>query len=389
MSHADAYSLIAYGNMVEDVTRFAPWHEALRRHVHAGSTVLDLGTGPGIMAFLACQLGARRVYAIEPDSSIEVAKLCAAGIPGAERIEWIRSLSTEVELPEPVDLVVGDLHGNLPFYTGNIAAMADARRRLLRPGGIMLPSRDTLYAVPASAPWEVASIDAPWRSNALQLDLTPALPWLLNGFWRARGEPTDAEHLLADVQRWGCVDYRAEVENRGLDATLDWTFARTGQVDGLYVWFDGEVDAGLGFSNSPLLPELVYGRTFFPLEHPVAIQIGDTMRTRLGVHRLHDNWVFRWDTRISSADGQALAAFRQSTVRLLPGGVDALRKSEASHMPTLDEAGQIQLEILRHMDGSKALTEIARIVLDRFPNKFRNNFDRALADVASCARQFS
>jgi len=35
--------------------------------------VLEIGTGPGIFAVLACQLGASRVYAIEADPIIQVA----------------------------------------------------------------------------------------------------------------------------------------------------------------------------------------------------------------------------------------------------------------------------------------------------------------------------
>ena len=155
MSYNDNYSLSSYGQMIEDTARFTPWIEALRRHVTADSVVLDIGCGPGVLSFLACQYGARRVYAIEPDSSIEVAKLCAARIPGGERIEWIQGMSTEICLPEPADIVAGDLHGTLPFYISNIASLDDARRRHLRLGGVLLPACDTLHVVPASAPWEV------------------------------------------------------------------------------------------------------------------------------------------------------------------------------------------------------------------------------------------
>ncbi|HRO63221.1 class I SAM-dependent methyltransferase [Thermomonas sp.] len=387
MSYSDDYSLASYGQMIEDTARLTPWREALRRHIHADSVFLDLGCGPGVMSFLAVQLGARKVYAIEPDGSIEIAKRCAADIPGAERIEWIRGLSTEMDLPEPADIIAGDLHGTVPFYTHNIASLADARRRHLRPGGVLLPSRDTLYAVPASAPLELESIDAPWRNNALNLDLTAALPWLVNHWWRARSQPVEAEQLLAEPQSWGCVDYRAEKECSGLDCTLEWTLTRTGRIDGLYVWFDGEVDDGIGFSNSPLLPERVYGRAFFPLEHSVDGIAGDRMRTRMTVRRVNADWVYRWDTTITTADGQPKAAFKQSTFKMLPGELDNLRKSEAGHTPTLGEAGKIQQAILAQMDGQHSLSAIAHDLMQRFPKKFRT-FEQAFTEVASSSRRF-
>jgi len=386
MSYSDNYSLASYGQMIEDTTRLTPWREALRRHIRTDSVFLDLGCGPGIMSFLAVQLGARKVYAIEPDASIEIAKQCAAAIPGAERITWLHGLSTEMELPEPADIIAGDLHGTVPFYTHNIASLADARRRHLRPGGILLPSRDTLYAVPASAPLELESVETPWRHNDLGLDLSTALPWLINRWWRARSQPAEAEQLLAEPQSWGCVDYRAE-ECRGLDRTLEWTLSRSDRIDGLYVWFDGEVDDGLGFSNSPLLPELVYGRAFFPLECSVDARAGDRMRTRLSARRVNSDWVFRWDTTITAADGQPKAAFKQTTFRMLPGEMENLRKSEAGHTPTLGETGKIQQAILAQMDGQRSLTDIAHDLMHRFPKKF-HTFEQALAEVASSSRRF-
>ncbi|MBS0231461.1 MAG: hypothetical protein JSS52_09945, partial [Proteobacteria bacterium] len=242
-------------------------------------------------------------------------------------------------------------------------------------------------AVPASAPWEIDAIETPWRRNALDLDLTPALPALVNQFWRARGKETDAERLLAEPAHWGTVDYHAAEETRGLDSTLDWTLDCGGRVDGLYVWFDGEVDTGLGFSNSPLLPELQYGRAFFPLEHPVDVHAGDRMQTRLSVRRMLDNWVFRWDTRITDAASVTKASFKQSTFRMQPEDLALLRKSDASHAPVLAEDGQIRLMVLSMMDGQHSLSDIANVLLARHPKQFRN-FEMALAEAASCSRRF-
>ena len=55
------YSLNAYGSMIADRVRVDAYAEALRKTVHMGSVVVEIGTGPGIFAVLACQLGASRV----------------------------------------------------------------------------------------------------------------------------------------------------------------------------------------------------------------------------------------------------------------------------------------------------------------------------------------
>lgn len=384
-SFNDGYSIRAYGDMIIDEARFRPWMEALRRHVTPDSVVLDIGCGAGILSLLACQFGARRVFAVEPDASIEVAKLCSSNNPGAHRIEWIRDLSTEIQLPEPADIVVGDLHGTMPFHAENIASMVDARKRHLKPGGQLLPKRDLLYAAPASAPMETKNLETPWRCNKIGLDLTAALPHVVNTWWRAKPQRVSADQLLGTPAHWGTVDYTGDAI-RSLDGELDWTIEHDGRVDGLYVWFDGVVDDDLGFSNSPLNPELVYGRAFFPLISPITVVSGDTMSTKLAVRRMQDDWIYRWDTTITSAMGQEKASFRQSTFQMMPGQMDALRKSESRYLPTLTEDGQIERAILEQMDGTHALADIATDVMQRFPAKFPN-FDQTLATVAKLSRR--
>src|SRR5579863_9313159 len=89
----DMYSLAGYGEMIADGVRMEAYARALRQTVKPGSVVLEIGTGPGIFAILACQLGASRVYAIEPDDIIQVAREVASANGCADRIEFLQDLS--------------------------------------------------------------------------------------------------------------------------------------------------------------------------------------------------------------------------------------------------------------------------------------------------------
>ena len=71
------YSVADYGKMIADSVRMDAYAAALERVVKPGSVVLDIGTGTGIAALIACRLGARRVFAVEPSSVIEVARQAA------------------------------------------------------------------------------------------------------------------------------------------------------------------------------------------------------------------------------------------------------------------------------------------------------------------------
>src|SRR5688500_11343183 len=102
------YSIGRFGEMMADHARMDAYTAALKRAVTPGCTVLDLGTGTGIFAMLACRFGAGRVVAIDPDDSLNVAREAAEANGLADRIEFIQALSTEVVLPEPVDLMISD-----------------------------------------------------------------------------------------------------------------------------------------------------------------------------------------------------------------------------------------------------------------------------------------
>ncbi len=63
------YSIRQYGSMYLHASRMIAYSSALGRFINPNSVVLDIGTGTGIFALLACQYGAWHVYAVEPDES--------------------------------------------------------------------------------------------------------------------------------------------------------------------------------------------------------------------------------------------------------------------------------------------------------------------------------
>jgi type I protein arginine methyltransferase len=365
----EGYTIKDYGSMVHDATRTGRFVEALRRAVTPGCTVLDIGTGTGIFAFLAAQFGASRVYAVEGGPAIEVAKACATNVPGSERIVWIQGLSTAIALPERVDVVIGDLHGSLPFHAGNITSFMDARERHLKPGGKVIPARDLLFAAPAEAPLEVGLVNSPWRSNPYGLDLSAARSHVVNTFWRARPEAIERTQLLAEPAGWGEIDY-ATASTPNHSATTEFTVERAGTCHGIYAWFDGTPGEGLDYSNAPTLPELVYGRVFFPLEEAVEVATGDRIQVTLKARLLKGNYIHVWDTRITDAGGHVRCDFRQSTFQAAVTTPEQLAKATPDYVPTLSIEGQAMALVLREMAKATPLRQIAEKLAADFPQRF-------------------
>src|SRR5579864_6957019 len=188
------YSIINYGSMVADSVRTNAYADALRKVVTPGSVVLDLGTGFGFFAVLACQLGARKVFAIEPDNVIEIGRSVANANHCADRIEFIRDVSFRVSLPEPVDVIVSDLRGLMPWFQKNLPAIVDAKKRFLSPQGIIIPARDIAWVAIVDSAELYAPYVNPWCSEPQGVDLSAARPFAVN-LWK-KGSRVQPSQLL-------------------------------------------------------------------------------------------------------------------------------------------------------------------------------------------------
>src|SRR4051794_7955699 len=94
------YSVSDYGRMIADSARREAYSEAMRRAITPESIVLDIGAGTGYFSVLACQMGARRVYALEPGNVFPLLKQVVAENHCAERVECMAELSTAITLPQ-------------------------------------------------------------------------------------------------------------------------------------------------------------------------------------------------------------------------------------------------------------------------------------------------
>ena len=317
------YSLHFYGRMLADTPRMNAYVEALRRSVTPDSVVLDLGSGPGVFALLACKFGARRVYAIEPDNTINIAREAAVANGFEKRIEFFQALSTEVTLPEPATIIISDLRGVLPWFQQHIPAIVDARKRLLAPRGKLIPIRDLLWGSVVEAQNTYAEIVGPWVGNQFDLNLSAGAARITNTWRKTRIE---ANELLTEAVRWATLDYY-EVSSADVDAEISWRAARSGTAHGIAVWFDAEVADGIGFSNRPGGEELIYGQGFFPFPRPVPVTEGECIKVTLRADLVEDDYVWRWDTEFTDQE----IGFKQSTFFSVALSAEELKKKYARH----------------------------------------------------------
>jgi ribosomal protein L11 methyltransferase PrmA/PRMT5 arginine-N-methyltransferase len=378
------YSISDYGSMIADRTRTDAYAQALRQAVKPGSVVLDIGTGTGIFALLACQLGASRVYAIEIDDIIQVAQEVATTNGYADRIEFIHDISTRVTLPRQADVIISDMHGVLPLCEGNLPSLIDARKRLLAAGGVMIPQRETLWMALVEAQELYSRFSSPWDDNPYGIDLGAVRSLTSNRWRKGRVQP---EQLLVEPRCWATLDY-ASLENPDIKGEITWNVSRSGICHGFTVWFDTILIDGLGFSNAAGEPELIFGSAFFPWSRPTALVRGDAVSVAIQAKLVGEDYIWSWDSCVRSDSKDLKAEFKQSTFFGMPLSAGKLRKQATNHIPTLDEEGQIDRFILTCMDGRMSLRDIANAVSARYSSHFKNWQD-ALTRVGELSKRYS
>lgn len=379
------YSVFDYGSMIADQARMDAFMRALRHHITPQSVVLDVGTGTGIFALLACQLGARRVYAIEPDDSIQLARELAAANGWADRIEFFQELSSAVTLPEPADVVVSDLGGLLPWFQHHIPSIIDIRQRLLKPGGVLIPLRDRAWAAIVEAPEFYCRYTDGWDRHRFGLDMTAAQTTALNTLRRFRATP---DQLLAPPQCWAELDY-ATVTDANVEAEIAFTIARPGSAHGLCLWFDRRLAPEIEIINAPApvagqaQPASIYAPLFFPLAQTIGLRAGDSVRVALSGHLVGADYIWRWDTQVFDQGNPAACKLqlRQSTFRGVALSLASLRKRASTYQPKLNQAAAIDRFILSQVADNLTLAEIATNLRNRYPQRFAEWHD-ALTHVS-------
>jgi len=359
------YSLDEFGEMVGDTLRFSAYRQAIASAVKPGDVVVDIGSGPGVFALLACKAGARKVYAIDTESVVDFARQFASDNGYTDRIECLRGDSRHILLPERANVIISDIRGVLPLFGQGIHALNDARKRMLAENGRMIPAQDKLFAALVELPEAYERILAPWR-NVSGLDLHAVLPVVLNTMYKRECKP---DKLISEKQEWHTLDYLTGA-NPKAGGTLRFTPTRQGTTHGFILWFEAKLYEKIGFSTEPRSEDSVYGQVFLPLLDPVKLTAGEEIYAALHADLIGTDYVWRWEFKAGPTENHGPVDHHQSTFQ--GGGITptSLRKRSGEFVPVLSEAGLAERWLLMAMDGKAPLEQIAVKASEQFPRTF-------------------
>lgn len=349
---------------LSDKHRLDAFSRAVEEVVKPGDVVVDLGSGTGILGLFACRAGAARVYALDASGLTQLEREIFASNGFADRAICIKELSTRARLPELADVLVSDQIGRFGFDAGIVQYFGDARRRMLKPGGRMIPSRIDLCVAPVEAPniWKEVEF---WQTSPAAFNLERAFLIAVN-----TGHPTkyQPQQILAAPAVIDTIDL---TRNSGPTAggTVTSIVQRSATMHGIGAWFTAQLSPSVTMTNSPYSENAINrSAVYFPLDPPTRVEPNE--RVQIDMRIVPEEKLVSWRVKILSDGPRPRAQFAHSTFHGMLLCPEDLRKAKPDFVPKLTCWGEARRSVVDLCDGRRSLSAIEQEVYKRHPALF-------------------
>jgi len=265
-------------NMLADSVRNEAFYQALKKVIVPGkTTVADLGSGTGLLSFMASKLGAKSIYAYEYSEALKISQKLARE-NGIRNVHFIHNHSTKVAKPTTVDVIVSETLGNYAYEENILESVEDAKR-FLKPNGIVIPNRIEQFVAPvvSSRFYEELCV---WDRVGYGLDFALAKEMSANNLYVRTFAADDLLDQARSAKRWDAADLSKK--NKSVRTGLaSWTLREPVSIYGFAVWWECELVPGVSLGTSPLAPRTHWEQLYFPLRQPMVAQAQDQLDVTL------------------------------------------------------------------------------------------------------------
>ena len=271
--------------MMNEHERNEAFHKGLQSAA-PGRTVFEIGTGSGLLAMMAARAGAKQVFTCEAVPLVaDTATRIVARNGYADRITVLSKPSHDVrlgaDLPGRADVLVHEVFSSELLGEHVLAAIEDAKARLLKPGGRVLPCAASIMVALVGGE-DIARNVRVGESFGFDLSEFNAI--------RPRKRPLQREDLSptllsADVEAFR-FDFMKRDSFPAERRRMEIAATRAGLCHGLIQWIRIEMGEDVSFENHPARPRAVsnWQHTIYSFHEPIELRAG----TVLQVDAWHD-----------------------------------------------------------------------------------------------------
>ncbi|RDE12317.1 MAG: hypothetical protein C4K47_08230 [Candidatus Thorarchaeota archaeon] len=259
--YATPFPVLHAASLLDHRSRIHKFDEALKQLVTPNSYVIDLGTGSGVLSFLAARAGARKVTAVDiSPECIDYARKAASMNGLEDRVEFFVGHFSDFRPTERADLVVCEMLSSMMLIEQQVPACSHALKHLLKKGGRLIPESAEVWIVPVESP-------AAWGRFELPELHFPRVPQTVG---------LDDFKDLAAARHLVSFDFGSHRSPQTVDRELSFDISEQGTLHGL-----------VGFFKAKLLDDIAlhmedgWRDIFLPIETPTKVVSGEGVTVRV------------------------------------------------------------------------------------------------------------
>jgi tetratricopeptide (TPR) repeat protein len=280
--------------MMNDKPRNDAYFSALWAAVTPDTHVLEIGTGSGLLAMMAARLGARQVTTCEAVTTIaDTARAIVADNGFSDRVTVHAKMSTDLvvgsDMDDRADLLVSEILSSEFLGEGVLPSIEDAKRRLLKPGGRIIPARGSVqFALFGGAEIEMnLRVDEVYGFNLSRFNtIAPQKQYVSRNDLNIDFLSDDVCSLSFDFEK---TEQFPASEERVIDVPV----RKAGRCCGIIQWIRLEMDDTVVFENHPSVqnPASGWQHCVYLFPEPLDVSPGQVI-TVVAAHNRNIPWFF-------------------------------------------------------------------------------------------------